>query len=239
MMTRSNSAARWFRSPSNLIASTLVIGGFLLTALDWGWLALTGLGIFGPGILREFGWLKDKDEFELRLARRAGFHAYLAGGLMLILLIAMFRSTERVITEPSALVSSVFVVMWFTWLLSSLVAYWGPLKMAKRLLYAFGGVWLVFNILAGEGNWMVSLMQSLLALPFFAAAVAADRWPRVVGGLLLVTAGFLFWFFGLVEVFTDPLSKGRVEVIVLFLGPLVASGIGILRGMPTDDFAEG
>lgn len=28
------------------------------------------LGTFGPGILRELGWLKDKDEFERRAALR-------------------------------------------------------------------------------------------------------------------------------------------------------------------------
>jgi len=237
-MTSSNAVGKWFRSPSNLIASLLVMGGFFLSALDEGWLVLMGLGTMGPGILREFGWLKDKDEFELRIARRAGYHAYLIGGLMLFLLMAVYRHQELVIEEPSSLVTSVLVVMWFTWLLSSLVAYWGPVKMAKRILYTFGVVWLIFNILAGEGDWVTSVMQSMLAIPFFVAAVTADRWPRVVGGLLVVISVYLFWFFGWDELFHEPF-RGGLEAIVLFLGPLVASGIGMLSGGAKEEPAEG
>ena len=34
-----------------------------------------------------------KDEFEMRAARRAGYHAYLVGGLMVFLLVAAYRSS--------------------------------------------------------------------------------------------------------------------------------------------------
>jgi len=189
-----------------------------------------GLGIFGPGVLREIGWLRDKDEFELRVARRAGYHAYLVGGLMIFCLVAVYRHEEPVIAEPSSLVLSIFVVVWFTWLLSSLLSYWGALKMARRLLYAFGVVWLLFNIAAGEGDWVTSVMQSLLAVPFFAAALFANRFPRVVGLLLIAVSVFLFFFFGWDEIFRTRPFKGGIEAIVLFLGPLVVSGVGLLAG---------
>ena len=229
-MNRGNAVATWFRSPSNVIASVLVIGGFLLTALDWRWLALMGVGVFGPGVLRELGWLKDKDELEMQAARRAGYHAYLVGGLMLCLLMAFYRSSENPDGEPSQLVTAVFVIIWFTWLLSSLLSYWGARKMARRLLLAFGAVWLVFNIMAGEGDWMVSVMQSLLAVPFFVTAMLANRWPRAVGVVLVLVSAFLFRFLGFHEVFAEPFERGRAVAMVLFLGPLLASGIGLLFG---------
>ncbi|MBC8425829.1 hypothetical protein H8E07_17085 [bacterium] len=243
-MTRAKGFFKWFRSPVNLVAGSLVVGGFLLTEIDWGYLALCALGTFGPGILRELGWLKDKDELELQAARRAGYHAYLVGGLMVFLLVAMFRHLEgpteapTPLDHPSMLVTSILVVMWFTWLLSSLLSYWGALKSARRILYAFGVVWLIFNILAGEGDWKTSAMQSLLAVPFFAMAWAAPRWPRVAGVLLLAVSAYLFWFLGFFKIFTDPLGMGRSVVVVLFLGPLVASGLALLKASTEDDSQE-
>ena len=164
--------------------------------------------------------------------------------MMVFLLVAAYRSLEGSAEEltpldhPSALVTAILVVMWFTWLLSSLLSYWGALKTARRILYAFGGVWLIFNIMAGEGNWMTSFMQSLLAVPFFAMAWAANRWPRVAGVILLAVSAFFFWFFGLAEIFTNPLEMGRAVVVVLFLGPLFASGVALLNVRATDDLEE-
>jgi len=243
-MTSSNAFVTWFKSPSNLVAGSLVLGGFLLTAIDWGFLALCALGIFGPGILRELGWLKDKDEFELRAARRAGYHAYLVGGLMVFLLVAAYRSMggpedlPTPIADASPLVIDILAVMWFTWLFSSLLSYWGALKTARRILYAFGVVWLIFNIKAGEGDWKTSVMQSLLAVPFFLAGWLAHRWPRIVGVFLLVVSAFCFHLFGLVEIFTKPLEMGRGVVLVLFLGPLVAPGLALLSMKRTEDLKE-
>jgi hypothetical protein len=231
-MTKRQSVAAWFRSPSNLVASALVIGGFMLTSVDEIWALLMGVGIFGPGILREIGWLRDKDELELRAARRAGYHAYLVGGLMIFTLVAVYRSKEPVIDEPSSLMLSIFVVIWFTWLISSLMSYWGAVKMARRILYAFGVVWLLFNIAAGEGHVLSILRQCLFAVPFFAAAVFADRFPRVVGLLLIGVSVFLFFMFGWEEIFQVRPFQGGIEAIVLFLGPLVVSGVALLVGRP-------
>ncbi len=219
----------WRPSMATLVASILVLAGFLLTAIDWGFLALSALAMFLPGIFRELGILKDKDEFQLEAARRAGYHAYLAGGLFTFLMAAWFRSAHPAVAHPGALIEDVLIVMWFTWLLSSLFAYWGKKKTAVRILYVFGGIWLVFNILSGEGNWVASLMQSLLALPFFLAALLASRWPRVLGVFLLIVSVFFFHFFHLARVFQgDPTEMGRIPVIVLFIGPLLASGIALL-----------
>ena len=96
-----------------------------------------------------------------------------------------------------------------------------------------GLVWLVFNIISNTGSeymgLMAIIMQSLLSAPFFLLAWVARDWPRVAGVLLLLVAGFVFWFFGLYEVFgPDPLARGRIVVTVLFMGPLLASGLMLL-----------
>ena len=62
----------WRPSPVTVIAAALVIGGMALTGVNWGFVGLVGLGTFGPGVLRELGWLRDKDEWQLRAAQRAG-----------------------------------------------------------------------------------------------------------------------------------------------------------------------
>ncbi len=233
-MSRSAALLSWFRSPVNLVAGGLVVLGLALTNLSWGFLALSALGTFGPGILRELGWLRDRDECQLRAARRAGYHAYLAGGLLVFLLVALFRARTGSdgqpipLANPGALATTILAVMWFTWLISSLLSFWGPQKTARRLLFVFGGVWLLFNILSGAGDWQVSAMQSLLAVPFIALGLSANRWPHVTGVVLLLTAAFFWQFFGLGAIVSEPLRLGRTVVVILFLGPLVASGLSLL-----------
>ncbi|HPF36068.1 MAG TPA: hypothetical protein PLH84_11650 [Candidatus Krumholzibacteria bacterium] len=225
---------RFLRSPATLIASGLVLGGFLLAGLDWRFLLLAAAGAFGPGVLRELGWLRDKDELELQAARRAGYHAFLVGGLLTFTLAAFLRAGEGAAgtTAPrehlSSLADTVLAAMWFTWLVSSLLAYWGPRPTARRLLWAFGAVWLAFNLLAGEGDWRVSAMQALLALPFLLPAALASRLPRAAGVLALAGAVGCFLFFGLQDVFTEPRALNRSVVLVFFVGPLLAAGLALL-----------
>ncbi len=233
---------RWRPTPAGLIAGFLVILGFVLTEIDWGFLALAALGTFGPGILREFGWLRDRDEFQLRAAHRAGHHAYLTAGLMAFLLVAYVRSKEPGPVDPEPLVTAFLVILWFTWLLSSLLSYWGPRRTASRLLIVFGSFWLVFAVLSNLGpeyrGILGVLIGASITLPFFALAYTARRWPRITGVLLLAISAFFFYFFGLYEIFHDPLATGRPVVLVCFLGPLLASGIALLNVDSNEDEGE-
>lgn len=232
----------WRRPPlATLFAGVLFTAGLLLTGIDWAFLALSAVAAFTPGILREMGVLKDKDEFQLEAARRAGYHAYLAGGLFTFLMIAWYRSSEPTVKFPDAFLDAALIVMWFTWLLSSLFSFWGRVRTAVTILVIFGGVWLIFNVVGhmAEAGFMTTLMQSLLAMPFFLAAVLARIWPRVTGVLLLGASAYFFRLFGLGEVFAgDPTLKGRIPVIVLFIGPLVASGIALLGGKTRPEEVE-
>ncbi len=231
----------WSRpTPVGLIAGAVVIAGFLLSGIDWGFIALVGLGTFGPGILRELGWLQDKDEFQMQAARRAGYHGFLAAGLVAFLLMAYYRSNETLTGDPGPPVELVLAVLWFTWLLSSLLAYWGPQRMATRILLIFGGAWLVFVIMSGieEGSLLGFIMGSLVTLPFFGMVWLAGRWPKVAGLALIAFSAFFFYFFGLYEVVTDPFGKGRAMVIIFFIGPLLTSGLALLGAESEDPIAE-
>src|SRR3990172_9980110 len=78
-----------------LIAGGLVILGLLLTSfIAGGFLILAGLGAFGPGILRELGWLNDQDEFQRQAAHRAGYHGYLIGGFAAVVAVAALKFRE-------------------------------------------------------------------------------------------------------------------------------------------------
>jgi hypothetical protein len=222
---------RWRPTLTHLVAGTMVLGGFLLAGVSWWFLLLSALGALGPGIAREFGWLRDKDEFQRRADHRAGYHAFLAAGLVAFVLVAFFRSAERDVEHLDRLPTLLLAILWFTWLVSSLLAFWGPQKGAARFLYGFGCVWMLFAILSNVGSewtgWAALLLHPLLAAPFFVLGWLAGRRPRVAGVLLLAATGGLFLLFGGLE----PRGPGGITQWVtytLFLGPLLASGIALL-----------
>ena len=230
---------RWQPTRTSLVAGGIIITGFWLMSLSWWFLLLVALGTFGPGVLREIGWLNDKDEFQRRADHRAGYHAFLTSGLMAFALVAFFRSGERAIENTHRLATLFLVLLWFTWFLSSLLAYWGPQKAATRMLYVFGSVVLVFTIISNLGSewtgWAALLLHPLLAVPFFGLAWLSGRWPRVSGILLLAVSVSLFLFFGGFRVGNSgPITQGFTFLItesvmfILFLGPLLASGVALL-----------
>ena len=243
-MTEPEAPKRWRPTRTNLIAGGLVIAGFLLTEVNWWFFLLAAAGTFGPGILREIGWLRDKDEFQRQAAYRAGYHAFLAVGVVAFILVAFFRSGGTV-EHPQRLVSFLLALLWFTWFFSSLLAYWGAQKTVTRVLIAFGSVWLVFAIISNLGpewtGWPALLLTPLLAAPFFVLAWVSGRWPRVAGVLLLIAAaGFLVLELphvartSVLEVITD-------SEFILFFGPLFTSGVALLCAGKSDrpEEAEG
>ena len=230
MINKLFSRLDWQPTRATLIAGAVVLLGFGLSEINWGFLSLAALGTFGPGILREMEILNDQDEFQRRADRRAGYHAFLTAGLFTFLLVSYLRSGVRNVEEPEVTVSLILAVLWFTWFLSSLLSYWGPQKTVSRVLFGFGWVWLVFNIVGNITEPIALIMQSLLAAPFFILAYGSKRWPKIAGVVLIAVSAFFFYFFHLYEIFgPNPLEKGRGMVIVLFMGPLLASGIILLR----------
>jgi len=231
-MSKPQAPKRWRPTRTNLIAGGLVIAGFLLTEVNWWFFLLAAAGTFGPGVLRELGWLRDKDEFQRQAAHRAGYHAFLTVGLVAFLLVVFFR-TGGTVEHPHRLVTFLLALLWFTWFFSSLLAYWGAQKTAARILIAFGCVWLVFTIVSNLGpewtGWAALLLHPLLAAPFFVLAWLSTRWPRIAGVLLLVVSLFLFVLIGLPTIArTSILEMFTGVVFILFFGPLLVSGIALL-----------
>ena len=223
---------RWRPTLTSLVVGVIVIAGFLLTEVNWWFFLLAGAGTFGPGILREIGWLRDKDEFQRQAAYRAGYHAFLTVGVVAFLLVSFFR-TGGTVEHPQRLVTFLLALLWFTWFFSSLLAYWGAQKTVARVLIAFGSVWLVFAIISNLGpewtSWPALLLTPLLAAPFFVLAWLSRRWPRVAGVLLLVVSVFLFVLIGLPDIARTSIVEVLTgDVFILFFGPLLSSGIALL-----------
>ncbi|MBI4911246.1 MAG: hypothetical protein HY823_00775 [Acidobacteria bacterium] len=220
------------KKPVPWISGILVLLGFLLPVREghpsWWAILLTGLGTFGPGLLRELGWLKDKDEFQLQAARRAGYHAFLAAGLVAFLWIAFVRSGDRQLKNPQELATFFAALLWFTWMLSSLATYWGARKMAFRVLTLYGAAWLLFNILSHWKQPLALFMQCLLTAPFFGGAWLSRRWPRSTGILLLGASGFFLIFIGRLHHQRGFPLVVTALTLLLFVGPLVASGLALL-----------
>lgn len=224
---------RWRPTRTSVVAGALVILGFWLASLSWWFLLLVGAGTLGPGLLRELGWLNDRDELQRQADHRAGYHAFLTSGLVAFALVAFFRSGERVIEDTHELATLFLVLLWFTWLLSTLVAFWGAQKAAARILFVFGSVVLAFAIVSNLGQewtgWTALLLHPLIALPFFLLAWLSRRWPRVTGILLLAVSVFFVQFFG----FFRRDNFGKIDdavVFILLIGPLLAAGIALLAG---------
>lgn len=222
---------------SGLIAGAMVVAGVLLWMLvAKPLLILAGLGAFGPGILRELGWLRDQDEFQREAAYRAGYHAYLVGGFAAVLIVSGLDWNSGSLSGGSEWVALVLVVMWLSWMFSGLTAYWGARRTTSRVLLTFGSFWAVFAIativseaMARTGGVTDTLVGVLAALsivgPFFVLAWTAQRWPRVTGVILIgVSVVFVarFWS-GNQQMSTTLLTNALLTV------PLIASGIGLLR----------
>ncbi len=229
-----------------LIAGGLVILGVLLSMfVGRGLIVVAGLGAFGPGIIRELGWLRDQDEFQRQAARRAGYHAYLIGGLATAIIVSALEWRDADAEVTSEWIMLILLVLWISWLFSALLGYWGARKTASGVLSVYGSFWAVFvlaSIIGGESQdvsvvniLLASLMGSIVVVPFFVLARMAGRRPRGTGvALLAVAALFLVMFVPGWAARSFKLSSVLVTATLLIV-PLVASGIALLREGPQSE----
>ena len=245
-MNREATTERWQPSATTWVAGGLVIGGLVLAVLSSAWfLLLAAVGTFGPGVLREAGWLRDKDELQLRAAHRAGYHAYVTCGIAAFVSLAYFQSGIQDVADSENLALLFLALLCCTWFLSALLSYWGPRKTAARILTAVAVFWLglmiVNNLLFEWSGWAALLVRSLPAVPLFVLAWTSPRWPRATGvGLLALSLFTLMMLAEPAENGSGPIEQ-IIRVLLLF-GPLLACGVSLLtvrRGDDDDDEAEG
>lgn len=235
-----SNGARWYQwRPTRVggIAGTMVIAGLVLTQIvSWWFLLLAAAGAFGPGLLRELGLLRDKDEFQRRAAMRAGYHAYLVTGAMMFVVYAYTRSGHS-FAMPEELSGFYLSLLTFAWMFSSLFTYWGPHRSAFIILLIFGTAWAVFNIWSHVLDPVGMLMQLLVTTaPFFVLAFTSRRWPRVTGVVLVtLSAGLLYFYF---SGFPHLQLIVKCMTAVFFIGPLLTSGLALVAPREEDTQAE-
>jgi len=233
---------------SSLIAVALVgVGVFLWMFVDKSLLFVAGLGAFGPGILRETGLMRDHDEFQRQAAHRAGYHAYLLGGLSVVIAASLQEWQAASFAPTGEWTLVILLVLWLTWLFSSLIGYWGARRTTTTVLVTFGSFLALFVLadLVGESGPAVPFWQavlgflvgSLLVGSFFVPAWTVRRWPRATGIALLALTVVLFlvfrWSPGGGIRWT---MMGPIDVVIF--GPLLACGIALLREGASEEDPE-
>ncbi len=231
-------APGWRPTPVGVASFALVVLGLLLGAtVNMAWLLLLGAGCFGPGLLRELRLLRDCDEFQRQSSIRAGYHAFLAGGLFLVIVVAVRSWGHRSLGEHDAFPASlVLTCMLVTYALSQLTRYWGARAAAFRLLFMFGFFWFCFAALSHAGEPASLLIELSLPLILVALAFLSRRWPRPVGAVLLFTGIGALFLFHVEEGFTG--NNSRLYVFFMLLLPLLYTGAGLL-GVRAGTAAEG
>ncbi len=217
-------ATRLRPTPVGIAAFLLATLGLVLGAtVDMGWWVLFAVGVFGPPVLREVGVLRDRDEFQREAARLAGFHAYLFGGLFLVIATTVRTWGTRTLGGDEISASVAAAVLLVAYLLSYLTSYWGARGATFRILLTFGTLWLAFVVLS-HGLLNPGL---LIVAPFFVMAFAARRWPRAAGAVLVGLATWAFFLFGVGEAFAGRASAQHVGLV--FVLPLAFCGVALLR----------
>jgi hypothetical protein len=212
-------AGRLPRSRTGVIAFILTTLGVLLGAtVDMAWLILAGAGIFGPNVLRELGLLRDRDELQQEVARRAGLHAYLIGGLLTLTMVIAKEWGSTDLDDNGTSAAVILLAFMIPYMYSYLTSFWGPIKAAQRILLAFGLFWLIFNVLGNLNNPVAMVMQCLVALPFFGLALLSRFRPRITGVLLVFVSIFAFFFFGMYRTLATN-ETGGLAVVLLLLVP--------------------
>jgi hypothetical protein len=213
--------------------STFVADGFLI---------LAGLGAFGPGILRELGLLRDQDEFQRRTAHRAGYIAYLIAGFAAVLAISVLKWQDADLGSAAEWLELILVILWMTWLFSSMLSYWGARKTASRVLILFGSFWAVFvgamvvgSLLGPDELQLVGVLMGLVFVgPFFVLAWTAHRWPRPTGALLLFVA-VIFLLMTAPNWAARSLKLSSILLTAtLLVVPMFSCGIALLRDRNPD-----
>jgi hypothetical protein len=175
------------------IAVGLAALGLILGRISLPFSGLLGLAVFGPAALREVGVLKDSDEWQRGITHRAGFHATLAMAVFVFLhrvLPTFERQYQQFSDSPGHWFAPTF--LWETlvmvFLVSFLIQYWGPVQGTARILMGFSMFLAIDNLVLAvrHGMWSNVWPGVVSSALMFSLGLATRRWPRVMGGVLLL-----------------------------------------------------
>jgi hypothetical protein len=208
-----------------------VAGAVAGVAVHPAFLAVAGLGAFGPALLREAGLLRDHDEFQREAAASASGHGYLAGGLFVTAVLVAKGWSRGDTPDPEAeLWLMALGVMLGARFLSYVGRYWDAQKAAFRILVGFGTFWLLFVLLSHGAEPAALAIEALVVpVPFFLLAFLSRRFPRAAGAVLLCLVGAGAWFFGVFRHRPDGRYLVVLPVVLFLLLPLACAGVGLLR----------
>lgn len=189
-------------------------------------------GIFGPGILRELGLLRDHDEYQAGVARRAGHRAFLAGGVAILLLSHFLPWPDELVGRelPKIPLGAALFVMLITYVCSYLLEYWGARRGAAAIL----GTMAVIAFFGAALDELPDFWHFLVDLRFtagFLLGIALSRRYPQIAGLYLFVMVLLTWInFGAVKGHSAPLT-----FLVLLALPPLAVGIALIRESSAED----
>jgi hypothetical protein len=226
-------------SPIGIFAFVLfTVGLGLGVTAHKGFLIMMALGAFGPGLLRQFGWLDDLDEFQKEAAAKSGYRAYLAGALFLMVALISEGWDRPSVGDERISTRAVVTIMLVVYYTSYCLSFWDTRKAVSRVLFAFGLWWLAFVVLSNSREPMSMLMEGLAVPgPFLVGAVLCRWWPRGVGVLLLAASVGTVFFFHLLPLGETDSAKlfQNAFMIALFTLPLAVSGVALVTSKREDE----
>lgn len=242
-MYNENHGMRELKIPSvDWIAFAIGIVGLIGSRFESPLMALLGLAVFGPPLLREIGLLKDYDEYTQNISRRAGFHTVLVVGAMVFLNHVVYQTVGLLPTgiHPSEdpgwaySMTEIRFMLVVVFLISSLYQYWGGRLGSFRILLGIFG-FSVMNIVEpllrrtelGGKYWDTKIIILVLVLSL---AFASRRWPKITGIFLLIIS--LIPFGESVKIFQSGDSMGGwiyTFPMIIQSGVFVVIGWNLLR----------
>lgn len=233
-MAEQNKRKRLPPLPGLIAGGLVILGMFLWMFVAKGFLLVVGLGAFGLGILRELGWLRDQDEFQRQAAHRAGYLAYLTAGTAAVIATSGLHLGDADQGRATEWLQWVLVVMWITWLFSSMLRYWGARKTTRAVLIVFGSFWALFVGAHMFEDPLALLPGLIFVAPFFVLAWTAGRWPRKTGIALIGVAAVFLVLAAPSWVARSLDTASALFTATLLVVPILSCGIALLREGSSD-----
>ena len=99
-------------------------------------------------------------------------------------------------------------------------------RLVRFGIWIVAAFWAFFVIASHFSEPMALLAGSAIFVPLILLGLAAPRWPRVVGVVLVVLSVFALRFFGVHRMMGD--RPGQWAVFLLLVLPLLLAGITLL-----------